>query len=475
MIATILGPISISFDSLSQLSWIATTYLIGMTAVFPVMGHLSDIFGRRNSLLVVNVIFTVGALICGLSPRLWVLLLGRSVSGCGGGAMVSITSIIESDLVPLRNRGITEGLGGVVYGVALAGGGLFGGGINDTLGWKWAFLIQVPIMVTSTVMLWALIKIPRKESNTSSWRRVDYVGGTAIIAAVVFLQLGLASGGNTHSWTSAIVVAGLPVAAFCFTVFIVWDLKFAKEPLIPMHLLRQRNVLCSNVSYFCVLMSYTSIEFYTAIYLQMLGHTPTATGLRFLPQAVGTAAATMGAGFLIKWTGKYYWLNVVSQTFFILGSGLLLTLKTSSPQWPIFVFLAFTGVGFGATWVTVLMGVLSSVTDDQQASVQSAGFCFRTFGMSVGLTVSTAVFQHYLKTGLLFAFRGQAGEDNLVARLRTDFNALQYLKPAQKALGQEAYMRALHVVFWLTTAEILVGGLASLLMTENKLDDSAEN
>jgi MFS family permease len=256
MIATLLAPISVSFKSLSQLSWIATTYLIGMSAVIPVTGHLSDIFGRRNSLLVVNLILTIGCLICGLSPKLWVLLLGRSIAEFGGGAMNSITAIIESDLVPLRNRGITEGLGGIVYGVAIAVGGLFGGGINDAIGWKWAFLIQVPIMVVTTIMVWALINIPRKEPDSSSWRRVDYVGGTVIVAAIVFLQLGLDTGGNTHSWSSAIVLICLPLAAFCFAVFVVWDLRFAKEPLIAMYLLRQRNVLCSNIFYFCALMSY---------------------------------------------------------------------------------------------------------------------------------------------------------------------------------------------------------------------------
>jgi MFS family permease len=474
MIATLLAPISISFNSLSQLSWIATTYLIGMSAVIPVTGHLSDIFGRRNSLLVVNVIFTIGCLICGLSPKLWVLLLGRSIAGFGGGAMLSITNFIECDLVPLRTRGITEGLGGIIYGVGIAVGGLFGGGINDAIGWKWAFLIQVPMMVVTTIVAWALINIPRKASDSSSWRRADYVGGTAIVAAIVFLQLGLGSGGNTHSWNSAMVLTCLPLAACCFAVFVIWDLRFAKEPLIAMYLLRQRNVLCSNICYFCTLMSLFSIEFYVPIYLQMLGHSTTATGLRFLPQAVGAAAAGIVAGLVVKWTGKYYWLNALSQTFAVLGSGLLLTLKTSSSQWPVFVFLGLTGIGFGASWVTVLMGSLSSVPDDQQATVQSAGFCFRSFGMSVGLTISTAVFQHYLKTGLLSAFHGQASGDSLVGTLRTDFNALQSLDPAQKALGQEAYMRALHIVFWLTTAESLVAGIASLLMTENKLSKSSE-
>jgi len=469
MIATLLGPISTSFNSLSNLSWIATTYLIGMSASNPISGHLTDIFGRRNVLIAVSIIFIIGTLICGLSPQLWVLLLGRSIEGFGGGAMQSIASFIESDLVPLRNRGITEGLGGIVYGVAIAVGGLYGGGINDAIGWKWAFLIQVPIVAVLTLAAWFLVHIPVKKSDLSSLRRFDCVGSVAILSAIVLLQLGLQSGGNTHSWKSPLVSASLPLAAACFVVFVVWDLKFAKEPLVPIRLLGQRNLFLSCIFYFSALMSYFTIEFFVPIYLQMLGHSTTATGLRFIPQAFGAAAAIIIAGVGVKSTGKYYWLNAVAQVFGILGSGLLLILETGSPSWYPFLFLAFTGVGFGGSWVTVLMGVLSSVTDDQQATVQSAGYCVRSVGMTVGLTVSTAVFQKILKDSLWSAFGREPGAEALIENLRSDFNALQSLDPGSKKLAQEGYMHALHVVFWIATAEVITAAIASMFMKENKI------
>ena len=268
IIATLLAPISASFVSLSNLSWMATTYLIGMSASNPLSGHLADVLGRRSCLMASVTIFITGALICGLSTRLWILLLGRSIQGFASGIMRSVVSFIETDLVTVRNRGITEAVGGILFGVCLAVGGLYGGGINDTIGWKWSFLIQAPITVVLAVGAWFITRIPRRKSDISSLRRLSYVGGIAILLAIVLFQLGLQSGGNTHSWKSPLVLTSLPLSLVAFAIFLVWDLCFAKEPIVPIRLLQHRSLYLSSL--FCLfnLMSYFTIEFYIAIYLQ---------------------------------------------------------------------------------------------------------------------------------------------------------------------------------------------------------------
>ena len=97
------------------------------------------------------------------------LLLGRSIQGFGGDAIDSIVSFIEADLVPLRNRGVSERLAGIIFGVSLSFGGLFGGGINDAMGWKWAFLIRIPLVFICTAATWFLVQIPRNKSEVSGW------------------------------------------------------------------------------------------------------------------------------------------------------------------------------------------------------------------------------------------------------------------------------------------------------------------
>jgi EmrB/QacA subfamily drug resistance transporter len=468
MIAVLLAPISTSFGSLSDLSWIATTYLIGMAASNPLSGHGADIFGRRACFIGSVAIFVIGSLICGLSTRLWLSLLGRSIQGFGSGVMQSVVSFIEADVVTLRNRGITEAVGGMLFGVCMAIGGLYGGGINDTIGWKWAFLIQVPVTTVLAIVAWFVVKIPKKKSNISSLRRLDYIGGIAILFAIVLFQLGLQSGATSYFWNSTLVLVSLLLSLVCFIVFLVWDLYFAKEPLVLIKLLRRRNLYLSSIFYLLNLMSYFTIEFYIAIYLQVLGHSTTAAGLRFIPQAFGAGASTIIAGIIVKVTGKYYWLNILGQIFAVLGAALLLVLEVSSPSWYPFVFLGLSGAGFGISWVTVLMATLSSITDDEQASVQSAGYFFRFTGMALGMTISTAAFQKVLKDGLLWSF----GDGQLVNTLLADFTAVQSLALLEKQKAQEYYMNALHVVFYTATAEAVLAAIACLCLKENELPES---
>lgn len=143
----------------------------------------------------------------------------------------------------------------------------------------------------------------------------------------------------------------LPTGAVLFAAFLHWELYFPKEPLIPLRLFRVRNVLLSSFYNFFGVCSYFSVQFYVPIYLQVMGLSTVQNGLRFIPQAAAAAITLLAVGFIMKITGRYYVLNIFAQIFNLLGSSLLVTLGTSSPSWKPFLYLAFTGIGFGATWV----------------------------------------------------------------------------------------------------------------------------
>ena len=134
IIATLAAPISSSFDSQSLLSWLASAYLIANAACQPLSGRLTDIFGRGTGLVFSNVFFAAGNLICGLAKSEWVMIFGRVISGMGGGGLMAISTFVGSDLVPLRKRGLIQGLGNVVFGSGAGLGAIFGGWINDTWG-----------------------------------------------------------------------------------------------------------------------------------------------------------------------------------------------------------------------------------------------------------------------------------------------------------------------------------------------------
>ena len=142
IVATLSAPISASFNSLSLLSWLASAYFIANAALQPLSGRLTDILSRRTGLIFSNVFFAAGNLICGLATSEWVMIFGRVIAGMGGGGLNAISTFVGSDLVPLRRRGVWQGFGNICFGLGAGLGGVFGGWINDTWGWRKAFLIQ---------------------------------------------------------------------------------------------------------------------------------------------------------------------------------------------------------------------------------------------------------------------------------------------------------------------------------------------
>jgi len=146
--------------------------------------------------VVSNVLFAVGNLMCGLAKSEWSMIAGRVVAGMGGGGLMAISTFVGSDLVPLRKRGLIQGLGNVCYGTGAGLGGVFGGWVNDNWGWRWAFLAQVPPVIISAIVVFFVVDVPAKVSAKSKLSRVDFLGAFSLVVTLILLLLGLNSGGN---------------------------------------------------------------------------------------------------------------------------------------------------------------------------------------------------------------------------------------------------------------------------------------
>jgi predicted MFS family arabinose efflux permease len=343
VIATLSAPISSSFNSLSLLSWLASSYLVANAALQPLSGRLTDILSRRSGLIFSNVFFALGNLICGLATKAWVIILGRVVAGCGGGGLTAITTFVTSDLVPLRRRGLWQGFGNICYGLGSGLGGVFGGWINDTLGWRWAFLIQVPFVIVSGIMVVFAVKVPVKETEKSLLRRIDFLGASLLVVALVLLLLGLNSGGNQVSWTHPLVLVSLPLSIAFFGLFIYVEDKKASEPIIPVRLLLDRTVLSACLTNWFTTMAIFALLFYGPIYFQLQGNSTTEAGLRLIPQAVGIAVGSVGSGLIMRLSGRYYLLCCLMMGLLVLSSILISTLRLDSPSWQLFIYLLLIG------------------------------------------------------------------------------------------------------------------------------------
>ncbi|ETI27740.1 hypothetical protein G647_00189 [Cladophialophora carrionii CBS 160.54] len=496
IVATLTAPISSSFDSLSLLSWLATGYLIANAACQPLSGKLTDIFSRRWGLLFSNVFFGAGTLVCGLAPNAGTIIAGRVIAGIGGGGLTCITTYITSDLIPLRRRGLWQGYGNLVYGLGMGLGGPVGGVLSDRLSWRWAFLLQVPFIVVSTVLVFFLVDINVQEhgqahrqdgavfngngngSATANAKpalaRIDFLGSGFLVASLVLLLLGLNTGGNQLPWTHPLVIASLALSAVTLGVFIHVESHlpgWVPEPILPVALIgRTRTVLAACLANWFGTMSAFLAIYYVPLYLQIRGLSATSAGLRVVPLAAATSAGSLLSGLAMRATGRYYLQMVGVMVVFVVGAALICTFGLATPAWMTFVFPVPLGFAYGGMLTVTLVGMISSVAHEHQAVITAASYAFRSTGSTIGITVAGAVFQNILTKELRAEYGGLEGSERVIRRLKDSLEGIKHLPDGwDKGVVMAIYMHALRGAFISGLGLAVLAAVAGLGMKEHVL------
>ncbi|PYH32023.1 multidrug resistance protein fnx1 [Aspergillus neoniger CBS 115656] len=418
----------------------------------PFSGQLTNLLGRRYGLVLCLSVLAVGQLLCGLAPRLSVFLLGRIVQGLGAGCIGTITAFVETDLVSMRKRALIEGIGNITYGVTLALGGVYG----------------VPFIILDIAMVAFYLNISQGKSRPIR-RPVDYVGMVALLVVIILFQFGMNAGGLVFAWNSAAVLTTLILAAVGFLAFLFWEFYKVKNPHIPVRALLQRTVAASQLSSFFSNFGNTSIMYYVPVYLEVLGHSPGQSGLRFIPLALCFAFGSFAAGLFVKVTAKYYYINFPVQACSVLGAVMFCTMTQTTPSWAPFVYLGIYGAGSGGAYVTRLMGLLTSADKQHLAVVQSCSFTVRNTGTTIGQTISAAIFQNLSVNSLRSLFRGQPG---LADRISHNYNRLDLLSGSEKQTAIFIYLRAARGVFFLAMSVLVAAAVSAFVMQNNELVDS---
>lgn len=262
--------ISSEFGAANKASWLTTSYLITSAAFQPLYGRVSDIFGRRVCFFISSVAFAVGCLGCGLAPDIVTLIGMRALAGIGGAGLMTMgkpfrypctsccllivlfsfllcpATIINSDLIPFRKRGMYQAMQNGIVGFGAISGAAFGGSIADSIGWRWCFIAQVPCAMAALVFgAKVLTNPPGIASSLNSgldlvWKRVDFRGAVLLVSAISLQLLGLSLGGNELPWGSPWVI-GLVVASFVLLgLFLHVEATTSAMPIIPLRLFKGR-------------------------------------------------------------------------------------------------------------------------------------------------------------------------------------------------------------------------------------------
>ncbi|KXJ93021.1 major facilitator superfamily domain-containing protein [Microdochium bolleyi] len=221
------------------------------------------------------------------------------------------------------------------------------------------------------------------------------------------------------------------------------------------------NMLCTMVNF--------SVLFYAPIYLQVLGNTATQAGLVILFGPIGVSFASVGAGLIMKRTGKYLALGMISVLLQIISAAILSTLDADTPKWHLMVAFVLLGAGVGAMLTITLLACLAAVDHSQQAVITSATYAFRSIGSTLGITISSAVYQNVLKAQLWDRFGGEPGAADEIQRIRDDLDEINHLPPGWRDGVIASYMEAFRNVWFLLLGLALLAEVAVSLMRQHKL------
>ncbi|KAF9041549.1 member of the major facilitator superfamily [Panaeolus papilionaceus] len=450
-------------NQLQNTSWIATSYLLTITSFQPLYGKLSDIFGRKSCLLFSYVVFAIGCLCCGLATNMTQLVAARAFAGVGGGGMQTIVSIIMSDVVPLRSRGTWQGVLNIVWSTGNSVGASLGGYLADTIGWRWAFLIQVPITIVAIISVSLALHLPKVDSSDfkAKLKRVDISGAISLVLTVFFLLFALDRGGNI-AWNDRLTVSSLVAFGLCFIAFAFIEMEYAREPFAPKRIIVNRSLIASYlVNFFGIASAFTQL-FHISLYLQaVLGKTASEAGLWLILGVVGGLSGSLSGGLIIQATAKFYAITVIGYILLLCGT---LTVTFTSGV----LIVSSLGVAVGSGITTSLVSLIANAGQTDQAIATAVSYLFRSLGSVVGLSVGSTLVQGHLRSSLRQKLSGD-DVDEIIRKVRESLDYLKELDPARRAIVRSSYNEAIHVTFWFSVGLAACALVSSLFIKEKNL------
>ncbi|PVU87131.1 hypothetical protein BB559_006207 [Furculomyces boomerangus] len=468
IVSTVLPTIGNKFNALSSISWVLVSNLLTSTAFQPLYGKLSDIFGRKQSLLFTIIVFGVGSIISGCANNITTLIISRGITGIGAAGISVLIQIIISEIVTVRERGKFASLTSATFGVASLAGPLLGGIIADRLSWRWCFFINLPIGAIATVVIITLVKVkPTKGSMKEKVKKIDFLGMLLFLIGLTLILLALNLGGVSFPWKSPLVVSFFIVGFIILCIFVLVEMKFAVQPIIPMYLFRNRNVVCLILALFLASFGMYGVTYYMPLYYTVV-HNGTAemSGVFLVPYIITYVIFSIGSGNLISRTGHTVRFFQVGTFIAVVGQVLTSTLSATTPRALQILYLAISGVGTGCYTQSIMVSTQASVEPKDLAVVTSLiMFAFFSSG-----AISVSIISTILKANLnarLAEFASQYPEyTDIIEASKNNAKVAYDASTTYTARNGiiDAYVKSLQRVFIVTAVIVAVAFISTLFV-----------
>ncbi|TDZ48438.1 Efflux pump dotC [Colletotrichum trifolii] len=438
-ISVTLPTMAADLDAEATISWAGTSSLIANTTFQMLYGRFSDIFGRKAVFLSAIGLLAVADLLCGLSQNAAMFYVFRGIAGIGGGGISNLAMIIVSDVVTLEQRGKYQGVIGSMIGLGNVLGPFLAAAFVQRASWRAFFYMLSPLGVAvGVVSYFFLPSKPADESFGSSINKIDYAGSFSSSVAVIFLLIPISGGGAYFPWDSAMVISMLVIGALALVSFIIVEWKFAKLPMMPMQIFKNKAVTVMLTQSFLFGAVYQSYLYYIPLYLQNAHqYSVLHSAAIYVGLVVCQAVFSILSGQYISRTKRYGEVIWAGFGFWTLGAGLTLIYDRNTQPGIIVMPLIIIGIGVGFIFQPTLVAMQSHSVKSRRAVITSNRNFFRCAGGACGLAVSAAVLQATLRANLPAEFRS----------LASSTYAIPQLSPQDMSTVLDAYMAASRAVF----------------------------
>lgn len=389
IVATAIRTIGDDLDGLTLQAWVTTAYLIAATISTPLYGKLSDIFGRKPLYVVSISLFVVGSLLCGTATDMYQLAAYRGIQGMGAGGLMALALIIVGDILSPRERTKYQAAFFGVWGIASVLGPVLGGffagagSLAGLAGWRWIFLMNVPLGLVALAVILRVLHLPATHRRV----RIDGWGVAALITALVPMLIVLEQG-RSWGWGSPAVIALAALSLVSVAGFVVAERAAGDSALLPVRMFRNRTVALSTGLNFVMGFAMFGALAGLPLYLQIAkGMSPTRAGLAMLPFTLGILIMAGLSARVIHQTGRYKVFPVVGTTLLVVASLFLSTLTADSSLWTLSAGAILFGLGLGGVMQPNMLAVQNAVEPRDMGVGSASVMFFRQIGGSIGTAV----------------------------------------------------------------------------------------
>ncbi|UAK32809.1 MFS transporter [Nocardia asteroides] len=465
-----------SLHGFDEQAWATTAYLITATITTPLYGKLADIYGRKPFYLTAIGLFVIGSVACTFATSMYQLAAFRAFQGLGAGGLMSLAFTIIGDIVPVRERVRYQGYFMMVFGTATVLGPVLGGFFSDyeqlggIEGWRWVFLVNVPVGLLALLVVAKVLNVPHQRQN----HRIDWFGALTLAIGVVPLLI-VAEQGRHWGWSAQRSLLCYGIGAAGLLLFVLVEFLMKDSALIPLRLFRNSTFSVTIVGGFIVGVAMFGAITMVPQYFQVVrGYSPTKAGLLMLPLVLGITIGSQLAGRITKVTGRYKILPVAGTFIVAVGALLYAQVHYDSPLWQPLAYGGVVGFGLGCCMQTLIIAAQNAgPRSDMGVSTASATF-FRQMGGTLGVAVFLTILFNLLPHRIIDAFGGELppgfGADQLSA-MQANTSGIAALPEQLKAPILTGFTDSMHGVFYAAAGVALLACFVLLFMKEIPLRD----